>query len=155
MMTTKGLLMATPGFAAMVLLSSLLGLATKDGLFIFGLVWTSSAAANFTFIVGTILATILVWYVADDQPAAGLLLGAMSHYCVYLASFLLLGDDLRALAGNENPNPALFVLAWGFPGLAFAAVAPVLARRVWDARAARRAPRPPAAVETRNLPHEG
>lgn len=160
MMTKKGLLMATPGFAAMALMSSLLGVGLGSlfgpavGLGIWSTLWSVSAAANFTFVLGTILATILVWYVADDRPLEGLVLGAMSHYAVYLASFLLLDGELRELAATFNPNPALFVLTWGFPGLAFATVAPVVARRWWDARAARRAhARPPR--EPWNLPHEG
>lgn len=144
-MNRKWLLLALPCLALTAFVSSWLGL---------GLLSRGVAAATFVFAVGTALATILVWVVADDQPWAAGLLGMMSHYAVAIAAFLVLGDEPRALLAGDA-NAALFVLAESAPGLAFASLAPVVARRWWDARAARQAPRPPAAREPRNLPHEG
>lgn len=139
-MHLRDALWAAPSLAMAVLLSSFLGLVassvvhTGGSLSFLRAVWSDSLPADFVFVLGSVLAMTLTWIVAEEHPWASVLIGAMSHYAVYLASFLLLSETWRRAAlGNDA---AITVLLWGLPGLVFAAGAPAIGRR-WRGRSKR------------------
>ena len=129
--------------AAFVFLSSYLGLAGRfffvapgDGLAFMVGIWADSIAADVVFTIGSLLAAVLTWVVAARHRGLAALVGALAHWGVYTASFLLLGET-RGDAGTSGVWEAMgFVATWGFVGLAFAALAPPLAHLWMERRAA-------------------
>jgi len=146
-MEWRHLTRAIPALVAFVAVSSYLGLAGRfffvdpvGGIEFMGGIWSDSITADLVFTAGTLLAGISCWHLAREHAWWSALVGALAHWLVYIVSFLLL-DESRGDAGAfDLAGAAWFVASWGFVGLAFAALAPPLARAWWVRRASR-APR--------------
>lgn len=131
--TLKGSLLTS----AFVIVSNFLGLT--GGAIIYGApagevieflvkIWSASILADLVFVAGSVVATILVFKVArrkNTPMSVGL--SFLLNWFVYLASFLALPHDFDSLSGQAIPEAAGFVLRWGWLGLVFAALAPVMA----------------------------
>jgi hypothetical protein len=96
-------------------------------------VWSRSADADVVFTIGTIVAGLLSYRLAERRlVGASIVAGFVLNWIVYWLSFLL-------LATPGNPNAQLsrdlaeslrFVAQWGILGLIFSAIAPVVAQSV-------------------------
>lgn len=118
-----------PALVAFVFLSSYFGLGSTYAFYdplqvipFMGEVWTSSVLADLVFVAGTIGAALVAYRTALRSRAGGLALGALLHWATYLLSFMLLPQREGMPLGEAIP----FVLQWGWPGLAFAAIAPAV-----------------------------
>lgn len=146
-MEARDLAWGIPALAGLVFFSSLLGLSGRflnefgDALGFMGGIWSASLLADIVFVVGTSLAAILSWGLAHRRGLiVAVLAGALAHWLVYFASFLLLPGDIREEGASDVGGSFLFVAAWGFMGLAFAALAPPLVALARAKRAAMGAP---------------
>lgn len=148
-MERRQLAWAIPALVVFVFLSSFLGLGGTFlwfdplGVFAFmGGVWADSALADIVFAVGSASAALASWMLAREHPWVAIPAGALTHLLVYTVSFLLLGEVRGEAPTGEDVSvlgAASFVAQWGWMGLAFASLAPPLARRWWLRREARAA----------------
>lgn len=138
-MEARDATLAAGALVAFTFLSSLLGLtgrfvwmAPLDALGFMGGIWGQSVAADVVFTAGTLGAAILGWSLASQWSVIpAILLGGLTHWLVYGASFLMLPEGVE---GQDGWGALVFVGAWGIVGLVFAALAPPLAARWWDQR---------------------
>jgi hypothetical protein len=132
-MEARDAIWGVPALAGIIFFSSLLGLSGNflnegaDALGFMGHIWAASPFADAMFILGTSLAAVLGYGLAErGRPLVACLAGALAHWIVYFGSFLLLPGDIQREGATGIADSFLFVGTWGSMGLIFAALVPPL-----------------------------
>jgi len=128
---------------AYVLGSSASGLASAmatAGPRIVGIVWGASLLGDVVFVAGMSGVGIGAFHLAEGRrKAAGLALGALGSWLVYTLAWSITAPAINPQnnRGFASAGPEVwgFTLQWGWPGLVYSCVFPVLAAHLLKARA--------------------